>query len=144
MPTYDLLLKGGTILDGLRTPRYVSDVGIVGDTVARIGPIEPSEAHRVIDCKDKIVCPGFIDLHCHFDAQVFWDPWCTINGWHGVTSCAIGNCGFGFAPVKPESRKRAMLTMERNEAIKATTMEAGMPWDWETFPEYLDSLDRAP
>lgn len=144
MPTFDTVIKGGTILDGLRTPRYVGDIAIADGKVARIGRVEASEAHRVIDAKDKIVCPGFVDLHTHFDGQIFWDPWCTINGWHGVTSVAIGNCGFGFAPVRAEDRQRAMLTMERNEAVKATTMAEGMPWDWETFPEYLDSVDRTP
>ena len=144
MPQFDLLIKNGTILDGLRTPRFVNDIAIKDGRIARIGRTAESEAKRVIDAKDKIVCPGFIDLHTHFDGQVFWDPWCTISGWHGVTSVAIGNCGFGFSPVKPVDRDRAMLTMERNEAVKATTMAAGMPWDWETFPEYLDSLDRTP
>jgi N-acyl-D-aspartate/D-glutamate deacylase len=144
MPQFDLLIKNGTILDGLRTPRFVNDVAIKDGKIARIGKTAESEAKRVIDATDKIVCPGFIDLHTHFDGQVFWDPWCTISGWHGVTSVAIGNCGFGFSPVKPEDRERAMLTMERNEAVKATTMAAGMPWDWETFPEYLDSLERTP
>ncbi|MAI78711.1 MAG: aminoacylase [Deltaproteobacteria bacterium] len=144
MPTYDTLIKKGTILDGLRTPRYVGDIGIKDGKIARIGRISDSEAHRVINAQDNIVCPGFVDLHTHFDGQIFWDPWCTINGWHGVTSVAIGNCGFGFAPVAAADRERAMLTMERNEAVKAETMAEGMPWDWETFPEYLDSVDRTP
>lgn len=144
MPTYDTLIKGGTILDGLRTPRYVGDIAISDGKIARMGRVSESEAHRVIDAKDLIVCPGFVDLHTHFDGQIFWDPWCTINGWHGVTSVAIGNCGFGFAPVRKDFRQRAMLTMERNEAVKAETMAEGMPWDWETFPEYLDSVDRTP
>ena len=144
MPTYDLLLKGGVVIDGLRTPRYTADVAIAGGRIAQIGGIAESEATRVIDAQDLIVAPGFVDLHTHYDSQVFWDPYCTLSGWHGVTSVAIGNCGFGFAPVKPEFRERAMLTMERNEAIRATTMAAGMPWDWETYPEFLDSLERTP
>ena len=144
MPTYDLLLKGGVVIDGLRTPRYTSDIAIADGRIARIGGIAESEAARVIDAGDLIVAPGFVDLHTHYDSQVFWDPYCTLSGWHGVTSVAIGNCGFGFAPVKPEHRQRAMLTMERNEAVRATTMAAGMPWDWETYPEFLDSLERTP
>ena len=144
MSTYDLLLKGGVIIDGLRTPRYTADVGIARGRIAQIGGIAESEAARVIDARDLIVAPGFVDLHTHYDSQVFWDPYCTLSGWHGVTSVAIGNCGFGFAPVKPEHRERAMLTMERNEAVRATTMAAGMPWDWETYPEFLDSLERTP
>jgi len=103
-----------------------------------------SDAARVVDAGDLIVAPGFIDVHTHFDSQFFWDPYCTMSGWHGVTSVAIGNCGFGFAPVRPEDRVRAMLTLERNEAVRATTMAAGMPWDWVTFPEFLDSIERTP
>ena len=144
MPDFDLVLKGGTIIDGMRTPRYTGDVGIANGRIAQIGGISNSEAKRVYDCKDLIVCPGFVDLHTHFDAQIFWDPYCTISGWHGITSVTIGNCGFGFAPCKPEDRTRSMQTMERNEAIKATTMAAGMPWDWESFPEFMDSVERTP
>jgi N-acyl-D-aspartate/D-glutamate deacylase len=141
---YDVLITGGTVVDGLRTPRFTADVGIRDGRIALIGDAGPAEADRVIDARGLVVCPGFVDLHTHFDSQVFWDPYCTISGWHGVTSVVIGNCGFGFAPVKPADRERAMLTMERNEAVRATTMAAGMPWDWETYPEFLDSLERTP
>ena len=144
MPLYDLLLKGGVVIDGRRTPRFTADVAIADGRIALIGNVAERDAARVCDAKDLIVAPGFVDLHTHYDSQVFWDPYCTLSGWHGVTSVAIGNCGFGFAPVKPEHRERAMLTMERNEAVRATTMAAGMPWDWETYPEFLDSLERAP
>jgi N-acyl-D-aspartate/D-glutamate deacylase len=144
MAHYDLLLKGGTIIDGQRTPRFVGDVAIADGRIAQIGRVPESDAARVFDARDLIVAPGFMDLHTHFDSQIFWDPYCTMSGWHGVTSVVIGNCGFGFAPVKPEDRERAMLTLERNEAVRATTMAAGMPWDWVTFPEYLDSVERTP
>jgi N-acyl-D-amino-acid deacylase len=141
---YDRVIRGGTVIDGLRTPRYTADVGIRDGVIARIGSIEESEADEVIDAAGLIVAPGFVDLHTHYDSQIFWDPWCTLSGWHGVTSVVIGNCGFGFAPCKPEYRERSMQTMERNEAIRTATMEAGMPWDWETYPEFLDSVDRTP
>ena len=144
MAAYDLLLKGGVVIDGLRTPRYTADVAIADGRIALIGNASAREAKRTYDASGLIVAPGFVDLHTHYDSQVFWDPYCTLSGWHGVTSVAIGNCGFGFAPVKPEHRERAMLTMERNEAVRATTMAAGMPWDWETFPEFLASLERTP
>ena len=88
--------------------------------------------------------PGFVDLHTHYDAQIQWDPYCTISGWHGVTSVVLGNCGFGFAPVRPEERDRAMLTMSRTEAIPFESMKEGMIWDWVSFPEFLDTLDRIP
>ena len=93
-----------------------------------------------------IVAPGFIDLHTHYDAQIRWDPYCTISGWHGVTSVVLGNCGFGFAPVRPDFRDRSMLTMTRTEAIPYESMIEGMlpHWDWETIPQYLDSLEAAP
>jgi N-acyl-D-aspartate/D-glutamate deacylase len=90
------------------------------------------------------VAPGFVDLHTHYDAQIFWDPYCTLSGWHGITSVAIGNCGFGFAPVEPELREYAMRSMTRVEAIPYESMRLGMPWNWVTFPEYLDSLDATP
>ena len=92
----------------------------------------------------KIVAPGVVDLHTHYDSQLFWDPWCTMSGWHGVTSVVIGNCGFGFAPCKPEHRERTMLSLVRNEAVPLATMKAGMPFDWVTFKEYLDSVERTP
>ena len=144
MSRYDLVLKGGTVIDGQRTPRYTGDVAIADGRIAQIGSVSGSDAARVFDARDLIVAPGFIDLHTHFDSQIFWDPWCTMSGWHGITSVVIGNCGFGFAPVQPEDRERAMLTLERNEAVRASTMAAGMPWDWVTFPEYLDSVERTP
>src|SRR5512139_3252195 len=142
MADYDVLIAGGTIIDGLRTPRFTADVGIRDGRIAAMGSLAGAPAKRVVDARGSIVCPGFVDLHTHYDSQIFWDPYCTISGWHGVTSVVIGNCGFGFAPVKPADRMRSMLTMERNEAVRATTMAAGMPWDWETYPEFLDSLDR--
>jgi N-acyl-D-aspartate/D-glutamate deacylase len=101
-------------------------------------------AKKTIDADGLIVARGFVDLHTHYDAQIRWDPYCTISGWHGVTSLVLGNCGFGFAPVKPDFRERSMLTMTRTEAIPYAAMKEGMTWDWETVPEYLDSLERAP
>jgi N-acyl-D-aspartate/D-glutamate deacylase len=141
---FDLALVGGTIIDGLRTPRFRSDVGVRDGRIARIGSIDPSEADRVIDAAGCVVAPGVVDLHTHYDSQLFWDPWCTMSGWHGVTTVVIGNCGFGFAPCKPEDRERAMLSLSRNEAVPLKTMQQGMPWDWITFPEFLDSVARTP
>ncbi len=144
MANFERVIRGGTIIDGQRTPRYVADVGISGGRIERIGRIDPDDADEVLDAEGLYVVPGFVDLHTHYDSQVFWDPWCTISGWHGVTSVVIGNCGFGFAPCRPEHRLRSMQTMERNEAVRTATMQAGMPWDWETYPEFLDSLERTP
>ena len=141
MAEYDILIRGGTIVDGTRTPRYVSDIGIKDGKIAQIGGLKGKTADRVLDAAGRIVAPGFVDLHTHYDAQIFWDPYCTLSGWHGVTSVALGNCGFGFAPSRVEDRDRAMLSMTRNEAIPYDAMKAGMPWDWVTFPDFIESLD---
>jgi N-acyl-D-amino-acid deacylase len=144
MPEFDVVIQGGTVVDGARTPRQVADVGIRNGKVAKIGKLNPSDAKKTLDAHGLVVAPGFVDLHTHYDAQINWDPYCTMSSWHGVTSIVIGNCGFGFAPCKPELRDRAMLTMSRVEAIPFESMKAGMKWDWVTFPDWLDFLDRSP
>jgi len=145
MAAYDIHIKGGTIVDGTRVPRYQGDVWIADGKIAQLGGRAPGSADRVVDADGLIVAPGFVDLHTHYDAQIRWDPYCTISGWHGVTSVVLGNCGFGFAPVKPDYRDRSMLTMTRTEAIPYDSMVQGMlpHWDWETIPQYLDSLEAA-
>ena len=144
MADYDILIKGGTIVDGTRTPRYKGDLAIKDGRIARIGGVRSSTADKVLDASGLYVVPGFVDLHTHYDAQIQWDPYCTLSGWHGVTSVVIGNCGFGFAPCHEEDRDRSMLTLTRNEAIPYAAMQHGMLWDWLTFPEFLDTLDRIP
>jgi N-acyl-D-amino-acid deacylase len=144
MADFDVQIKGGTIVDGTRVPRYRGDVWIKDGKIAQLGGSAPGFAKKVIDADGLIVAPGFVDLHTHYDAQIRWDPYCTISGWHGVTSLVLGNCGFGFAPCKPDFRERSMLTMTRTEAIPYAAMKAGMSWDWETIPQYMDSLDRSP
>ena len=141
---YDIVIKDGLVFDGTGAPRRRADVGIGGGRITAIGRVDAADAAEVIDATGLHVAPGFVDLHTHYDAQVFWDPYCTLSGWHGITSVAIGNCGFGFAPVAPEAREHAMRSMTRVEAIPYESMRQGMPWDWVTFPEYLDSLDRTP
>jgi N-acyl-D-amino-acid deacylase len=141
---YDIIIKGGTVVDGTRTPRYLSDIAIKDGKIAQIGGLKGKTAERVLDAAGRIVAPGFVDLHTHYDAQIFWDPYCTLSGWHGVTSVALGNCGFGFAPSRVEDRDRAMLSMTRNEAIPYEAMRAGMPWNWVTFPDFIESLSRTP
>ncbi len=144
MAELDLVIAGGTVVDGTRFPAFRADVGIRAGRIAEIGRIDKSRAKRVLDADGLIVAPGFVDLHTHYDAQIQWDPWCTISGWHGVTSVALGNCGFGFAPVRAAERERAMLTMSRLEAIPMVSMREGMLWDWETFPEWMRTLERIP
>src|SRR3979490_3271727 len=144
MRTYDVHIKGGTIVDGTRVPRYQGDLWIKDGKIAQLGGRAAGSAKKTIDADGLIVAPGFVDPHTHYDAQIRWDPYCTISGWHGVTSLVLGNCGFGFAPCKPDFRERAMLTMTRTEAIPYASMKAGLPWDWITYPEFLDSVDRHP
>ncbi len=142
MAEFDTVIKDGTIVDGTRLPRYRGDIAIKHGIIAEIGHIDGSRGDHVLDASGLIVAPGFVDLHTHYDAQLFWDPHCSISCWHGITSVVIGNCGFGFAPVAATDRERAMLTMTRVEAIPLASMRAGMPWDWESYPEYLDSVER--
>src|SRR5213594_3631617 len=142
MAEFDVVIQGGTIVDGTRTPRYTGDLGIKNGKIAKIGKLGSSDAKKPLDAHGLVVAPGFIDLHTHYDAQINWDPYCTLSGWHGVTSLTIGQCGFGFAPCKPEDRDLNMRMMDRIEAIPYASMVKGMRWDWVTFPEYLDSLDR--
>ncbi len=141
---FDLIIRQGRIVDGTGVASFVGDLAIENGKVARIDGLRAANGRRELDADGLIVAPGFIDLHTHYDAQIFWDPYCTISGWHGVTSVVLGNCGFGFAPVRPEDRDRSMLAMTRNEAIDFTAMKLGMPWDWVTFPEFLDSVERTP
>jgi N-acyl-D-aspartate/D-glutamate deacylase len=144
MAEFDVVIRGGMVIDGTRMPRYRADVAIKDGKIAKIGNLKAHQGKKAIDAGGLNVVPGFVDLHTHYDAQLFWDPYCTISSWHGVTSIVIGNCGFGFAPVKPELRERAMLTMTRTEAIPYASMKAGLPWDWVSYPEFLDSVDRHP
>ena len=134
MVDFDVHIKGGTVVDGTRVPRFRGDVWIKDGRVAQIGGRPQGVADRVIDAEGHIVAPGFVDLHTHYDAQIRWDPWCTISGWHGVTSVVLGNCGFGFAPVHADFRERSMLTMTRVEAIPFDSMKLGLPWDWASIP----------
>jgi N-acyl-D-aspartate/D-glutamate deacylase len=144
MAEYDIQIKGGTIVDGTRVPRFRGDLWIKDGKIAQVGGRGEGFAKKVIDADGLVVAPGFVDLHTHYDAQIRWDPYCTISGWHGVTSVVLGNCGFGFFPVKPEGRDRSMLMMTRTEAIPYESMKQGMNWDWETIPQYMESLNRAP
>ena len=142
MAEYDLVIRGGTIVDGTGIPRYQADLGVKNGRVAMISGRINAGGAKEIDARDCIVAPGAIDLHTHYDAQLNWDPYASLSGWFGVTSLTIGQCGFGFAPTKADDRDLNMRMMDRIEAIPLASMRKGMRWDWETFPEYLDSLER--
>ena len=141
MPEYDVVIRGGTIVDGTGIPRFKSDLAIKDQKIAKISGRIPAGGAKEIDASGCIVAPGAVDLHTHYDAQVNWDPYCTLSGWFGATSVTIGECGFGFAPTRPEDRDLNMRMMNRIEAIPLESMRKGMRWDWETFPQYMDSLD---
>ncbi len=141
---FDFIIRNGTVIDGMRLPRYRADVGVKNGKIVRIGRIPHGTSKQEYDASGLIVAPGFIDLHTHYDAQLHWDPWCTSGGWHGITTVIMGNCGFGFAPMKSSDRDRSLLSMTRTEQISLEAMQAGMRIDWETFPEYLASLRRMP
>ena len=142
MSDYDLVIRGGIVVDGTGVPRYKADVAIKRGRVAKISGKINAGGAREIDAGGCIVAPGAIDLHTHYDAQLNWDPYASLSGWHGGISLTIGQCGFGFAPTRPEDRDLNMRMMNRIEAIPLESMRLGMRWDWETFPQYMDSLDR--
>ena len=141
--TYDVVIRGGMVIDGSGLPRYRADVGVSQGRIARIGRIRDS-AREVIDAEGHVVAPGFVDGHTHMDAQVAWDPLGTCSCWHGVTTVVMGNCGFTLAPCRKPERHLVLRNLERAEDIPAEAMEAGIDWTWETFAEYLDAVDRWP
>ncbi len=140
---YDLVIQNGTIVDGSGLPRFRADLGIVHGKIATIGKIRAA-AKETIDAEGHMVAPGFIDGHTHMDAQVNWDPLGTCSVWHGVTSVVMGNCGFSLAPCAEADNDVVMRNLERAEDISPAAMAAGIKWTWETFPEYLDTIENLP
>lgn len=138
---YDLVIAGGLVIDGTGAPGVRADVGIVNGKIAAVGL--GLEGRDRLDAAGKIVAPGFIDVHTHYDAQVLWDRALTPSSWHGVTSVVAGNCGFSVAPVRAEGREVLTGTLEKVEDMDAAAMRAGIAWDFETYGEYLASLERA-
>jgi N-acyl-D-aspartate/D-glutamate deacylase len=137
---YDLLVRGGRVVDGSGLPGYVADVGVRGGKIVDIGRLKGSAA-RTIDAAELVVAPGFIDHHTHLDAQILWDPYGTAEPWHGVTSVVMGNCGLTLAPAKESDRENIVKSFVRVEAIPRIALEVGVPWQWQTFGEYLDALE---
>ena len=143
MPTYDLIIRGGTIVDGTGAPRFTGDVAVKDGLIAAVGAVH-GDAAREIDAAGKIIVPGWVDVHTHYDGQATWDQEMAPSSWHGVTTAVMGNCGVGFAPAAPDRHGWLIGLMEGVEDIPGTALAEGMKWDWETFPEYLDSLERLP
>ena len=139
--TADIVIRGGSLVDGTGNPARTADIAITDGVVSDIG--DRLDGKRVLDAGGHVVSPGFVDIHTHYDAQVFWDPSLTPSCWHGVTSVVAGNCGFSIAPVRPEHRELLVRTLQHVEDMAADTLFEGVPWaDFETFPQYFDAIER--
>ena len=141
---HELVITGGTVVDGTGAPARRADVAVDGDRITAVGEVDAGGAGRVIDAEGRLVTPGFVDLHSHLDAQVGWDPLMSSSCWHGVTSVVMGNCGMTFAPVRPGQAETLATMMESVEDIPAACILDGLSWQWETYGEYLDAVDSLP
>lgn len=139
MADFDLVIKGGTVVDGTGAPGRTADVAINAGRIAAVGRVNDTATRR-IDADGALVIPGFVDIHSHYDGQATWDDRLAPSSWHGVTTTVMGNCGVGFAPCRADERDRLIELMEGVEDIPGTALHEGIPWDWETFPEYLEHL----
>ena len=136
---HDLVIRGGTVIDGSGAPRARATSAIRGGRIAAVGRVaEPGR--RELDARGLLVAPGWVDVHTHYDGQVTWDPLLTPSCWHGVTTVVMGNCGVGFAPARPGRHEWLIALMEGVEDIPGTALAEGIRWEWESFPEYLDAL----
>jgi N-acyl-D-aspartate/D-glutamate deacylase len=140
---HDLVIRGGTIVDGTGAPPVPGDVAVDDGRITQVGRVD-AEGAETIDASGCLVTPGFVDVHTHYDGQVTWDPTLAPSSWHGVTTVVMGNCGVGFAPVAPDRREWLIGLMEGVEDIPGTALAEGLRWGWETFPEFLDFLDAQP
>jgi N-acyl-D-aspartate/D-glutamate deacylase len=140
---HDIVIRGGTIIDGTGKPRFTGDVGITADQISEVGG-KLGPARREMDASGLLVTPGWVDVHTHYDGQAMWDPMLSPSCWHGVTTTMFGNCGVGFAPVRTEHRGALMDLMEGVEEIPGVVLSDGLTWEWESFPDFLDALERRP
>src|SRR6266700_2080030 len=138
---YDLLIKNGRIIDGSGRPAFHGDVGVMRGKIAELGRLD-GPARRTIEADGRVVAPGFVDNHCHYDAQVLWDPLCTFSCHHGATTVIIGNCSLALAPVKKQEREKLAGMLSYVEAIPMDVLQAGVPWNWESFPEYMKAIGQ--
>jgi N-acyl-D-aspartate/D-glutamate deacylase len=141
MMSFDLLIKGGTIVDGFGGEPYAGDVAVSDGVIVAVGSVAGEDAAREIDATGLLVTPGFVDLHTHYDGQAIWSDRLTPSSHHGVTTAIMGNCGVGFAPCRPEDHDVLVDVMAGVEDIPGVVMADGLPWDWETFPEFMDAVD---
>ncbi|KAF0097737.1 MAG: hypothetical protein FD144_4810 [Rhodospirillaceae bacterium] len=140
---HDIVIRGGTIVDGTGAAAFQGDVALSGDRIVQVGG-KAGPAKRVVEAEGRLVTPGWVDVHTHYDGQATWDPVLAPSSWHGATTLVFGNCGVGFAPVRNEHQKALIEMMEGVEDIPGITLTEGLKWDWESFPEYLDALERLP
>jgi N-acyl-D-aspartate/D-glutamate deacylase len=140
---HDLVIRGGSVIDGSGGPARKADVAIDGERIVAVGS-DVGPGRREIDARGLLVTPGWVDIHTHYDGQVTWDPHLTPSGWNGVTTVVMGNCGVGFAPVRPGQQEFLIQLMEGVEDIPGTALAEGIRWEWESFPEYLDAIERMP
>lgn len=140
---HDMVIRGGTIVDGTGAARFTGDIAIDNGLISQVGKVSGSGKEE-IDATGMIVAPGWVDVHTHYDGQATWDQEMAPSSWHGVTTVVMGNCGVGFAPAKPDRHEWLISLMEGVEDIPGTALSEGMSWNWETFPEYLDELERMP
>ncbi|MGO9856921.1 MAG: N-acyl-D-amino-acid deacylase family protein, partial [Acidimicrobiales bacterium] len=138
---HDLVIRGGTVVDGTGGPSRTADVAVDDGIITAVGDLESAAAKRTFDADGLLVTPGVVDVHTHYDGQVTWDPLVTPSSWHGVTTIVMGNCGVGFAPVRPGSQEWLVQLMEGVEDIPGTALTEGITWGWESFPEYLTALE---
>ena len=139
----DLIIRNGTIVDGTGAKPYKGDIAVEGDRIVAVGKVT-GPARREIDAEGMIVTPGWVDIHTHYDGQATWDPLLAPSSWHGVTTAVMGNCGVGFAPVRPDAHQFLIELMEGVEDIPGAALAEGIDWKWERFPEYLDALEAMP
>src|SRR3954447_7787241 len=143
MAKHDIIIRGGTVVDGTGTPARTADVAIDGGTITEVGVVT-GDADRTIDATGLLVTPGFVDIHCHYDGQASWGERMIPSSWHGVTTVVVGNCGVGFAPVRPADHERLIELMEGVEDIPGAVLHEGLTWDWQSFPEFVESLAGRP
>ena len=139
---FDLIIQQARICDGTGNPSFVGTLGVTDGRITYLGRDTGLAARRTMDADGLVLAPGFIDPHTHYDAQIAWDPLLTSSPWHGVTTVVMGNCGVGVAPVKPAMRDILLHDLVNVEAIPYEVMQAGIDWQWESYGEYLDAMDR--
>src|SRR4051812_41274900 len=142
-PMHDLVIRGGTIVDGTGKPAFIGDLAIDGDRITQVGGTA-GPGKREVQAAGRLVTPGWVDVHTHYDGQATWDPVLAPSSWNGATTILFGNCGVGFAPVRRQDRQNLIDLMEGVEDIPGIALAEGLRWNWESFPEYLDALEALP